>query len=146
MGNTQCIQKINFEDMQQAVFEKSKDYVIINTLHLNKQHCLIKNTISCKKETTYMNSILKEDYDRGGVNKRTFIIYGENSTDESVYKKYEQLISLGIMNKNIMIYSGGIFEWLLLQDIYGDEEFPTTTKELDILKYKGISSRYYLTM
>ena len=93
-----------------------------------------------------MNSILKEDYDRGGVNKRAFIIYGENSTDESVYKKYEQLISLGIMNKNIMIYSGGIFEWLLLQDIYGDEEFPTTTKELDILKYKGISSRYYLTM
>ena len=39
-----------------------------------------------------------------------------------------------------------MFEWLLLQDIYGDDEFPTTTKELDILKYKGVPAKYYLTM
>jgi hypothetical protein len=31
---------------------------------------------------------------------------------------------------------GGLFEWLMLQDIYGSDEFPTTKKELDILKYK----------
>ena len=29
-----------------------------------------------------------------------------------------------------------MFEWLLLQDIYGTKEFPTTKKELEILKYK----------
>jgi len=29
-----------------------------------------------------------------------------------------------------------LFEWLLLQDIYGYDEFPTTIKVLDILKYK----------
>ena len=33
-------------------------------------------------------------------------------------------------------YPGGVFEWLLLQDIYGNDNFPTTKKELDILKYK----------
>jgi len=38
---------------------------------------------------------------------------------------------------NIYVYLGGIFEWLLLQDIYGDEEFPTTSKIIDILKYSG---------
>ena len=37
----------------------------------------------------------------------------------------------------IYVYPGGIFEWLLLQDIYGEDSFPTTKKELDILKYKG---------
>jgi hypothetical protein len=37
---------------------------------------------------------------------------------------------------NVYLYPGGLFEWLLLQDIYGDDEFPTTIKELDILKYK----------
>ena len=37
---------------------------------------------------------------------------------------------------NIYIYCGGLFEWVLLQDIYGEEEFPTTKKELDIIKYK----------
>jgi hypothetical protein len=29
-----------------------------------------------------------------------------------------------------------MFEWLLLQDIFGEKEFPTTKKELDVLKYK----------
>ena len=29
-----------------------------------------------------------------------------------------------------------MFEWLLLQDIYGYDNFPTTIKELDILKYR----------
>jgi hypothetical protein len=32
-----------------------------------------------------------------------------------------------------------LFEWLLLQDIYGVDEFPTTIKENDILKYKSSS-------
>ena len=47
---------------------------------------------------------------------------------------------------NVFIYSGGMFEWLCLQDIYGNELFPTTKKELDILKYKPISnfSKLYL--
>ena len=43
-------------------------------------------------------------------------------------------MSLGFYN--VYLYNGGLFEWLLLQDIYGFDEFPTTKKELDILKYK----------
>jgi hypothetical protein len=65
------------------------------------------------------------------------IIYGKNSNDEKIYKKYQQLLSLGFYN--VFIYMGGLFEWLLLQDIYGPEEFPTTCKELDVLKYKSQS-------
>jgi len=37
---------------------------------------------------------------------------------------------------NVYVYPGGIFEWLLLQDIYGENEFPTTKIEIDILKFK----------
>ena len=29
-----------------------------------------------------------------------------------------------------------MFEWLLMQDIYGNDDFKTTQEELDILKYK----------
>ena len=63
----------------------------------------------------------------------------------SIYDKYEQLSKLGLIN--IYIYPGGIFEWLCLQDIYGDELFPTTKKELDILKYKPRSklNNLYIT-
>ena len=62
------------------------------------------------------------------------VIYGKNSNDEKLYNKYNQLISLGFYN--VYVYPGGLFEWLMLQDIYGEKEFPTTKKELDILKYK----------
>jgi hypothetical protein len=31
-----------------------------------------------------------------------------------------------------------MFEWMILQDVYGMDEFPTTSKVLDILKFKPI--------
>jgi hypothetical protein len=65
---------------------------------------------------------------------KNIILYGRNCNDETFLKKYNQLIGLGF--SNIYMYSGGIFEWLLLQEIYGSDEFPTTEKFLDILKYK----------
>jgi hypothetical protein len=50
-------------------------------------------------------------------------------------KKYQQLLTLGFYN--VFVYMGGLFEWLMLQDIYGKELFPTTKKELDLLKFKS---------
>ena len=62
------------------------------------------------------------------------IIYGKNSTDITVDSKEKQLEELGF--EDVYVYSGGMFEWLLLQDIYGDQSFPTTSKTTDILMYK----------
>jgi hypothetical protein len=42
-------------------------------------------------------------------------------------------VSLGF--KNVYIYLGGMFEWLLLQDVYGQKEFPTDKKG-EILDFK----------
>ena len=39
----------------------------------------------------------------------------------------------------VYAYSGGLFEWLMLQDIYGQDLFPTTKIEKDILKFKACS-------
>ena len=69
-----------------------------------------------------------------GIEEITIIVYGKNNSDPSSEKKAKQLVSLGFTN--VFIYIGGMFEWLLLQDIYGNIEFPTTKKQLDILKYK----------
>ena len=136
MGSNNSKTKINYEDVQNACKHSlnnngnDKKYAIINTLDKNIQTCLIQNTISIHEEEDVINSILKDKYS----NIITIIIYGLNSNDESVYSKYEQLVKLGI--KNVFIYTGGMFEWLLLQDVYGRELFPTSSKELDILKYK----------
>ena len=130
MGNNQQKQKINFEDVQFAM-KNSDNYLLINTISENFQNCLIVNTLPIDKEELIINKLLSN-----GDNKNIkIIIYGNNSNDESTIKKYDQLSNLGFTN--IYIYSGGLFEWLLLQDIYGNDMFPTTSKQYDILKYKA---------
>ena len=131
MGNTNSCSKINYEDMQDCVQSGNSNNnpcLIINTISPEHQSCLIVNTVSIESEEKMVNDWLKQN---AGVN---IVIYGENANDDKIYEKYNQLKNLGF--SNVFIYPGGLFEWLLLQDIYGDEEFPTTSKELDILKFK----------
>jgi rhodanese-related sulfurtransferase len=128
MGNTQSTQKINYEDVQ-YVIKNIEGYILINTLNENEQKCLIPNTISIEKEVEILNKLIQI-----GNKSVKIIIYGRNSNDDKIYKKYNQLNSHGFYN--VYVYTGGLFEWLMLQDIYGEKEFPTTTKEIDFLKYK----------
>jgi hypothetical protein len=128
MGNTQPMKKINYEDMQ-TVIKNPEIYLIINTLNPNEQQCLIINTTSINDEEMLINKFIKEN------KSIRIIIYGKNCNDESIDKKYQQLYSLGFYN--IFVYLGGMFEWLMLQDIYGKDLFPTTKKEADLLKYKS---------
>ena len=121
--------KISFEDIQFAIKIPSK-YIILNTLPQTEQDYLIKNTVPWMDEETIINNMIN-NYD---LDSKHFIIYGKNNMDINVEPKYNQLTQLGFFN--VYIYSGGLFEWLLLQDIYGKEEFPTTKHTLDILKYK----------
>jgi hypothetical protein len=128
MGNTQSMKKINYEDMQ-TVIKNPEIYLIINTLPPSEQQCLIVNTTLASEEELIMNKFMKEN------KSIRIIIYGKNCNDESINKKYQQLYSLGFYNT--FVYLGGMFEWLMLQDIYGKDLFPTTKKELDLLKYKS---------
>ena len=128
MGNSQSTQKINFEDVQ-YVMNNSQSHLLINTLNDTEQECLIVNTTNIKNEETLMNKLLQS-----GSKNINIIVYGRNCNDDKIYIKYNQLKSLGFYN--VYVYVGGLFEWLMLQDIYGDKEFPTTKKELDFLKYK----------
>jgi hypothetical protein len=135
MGNALSLTNlklINFEDMQTAIRDSLKEtgkIIIINTLPEKNQYCLISGTTPIELEEQVINSCMNK------MNSSTIVIYGINSTDKLAYKKYEQLIKLGF--HNVFIYAGGLFEWLLLQDIYGYDMFPTTKKENDLLKYKG---------
>lgn len=121
--------KINFEDVQHAI-QYSNEYLIINTLPLTEQDILIQGTIRGFQEEHIINEMLT----KSNVPDKKVVLYGKHANDETTLKKYKQLISLGIAD--VFIYSGGLFEWLLLQDIYGEKSFPTTKKTLDLLKYR----------
>lgn len=132
MGGANSIQKINYEDVQYFLSNASSQhnsYLLINTLKHDKQQCLIKNTINYNEEETLINNLLSK-------NRSIYIIvYGENNNDDSVGEKYLQLTKLGFYNT--YVYLGGLFEWLLLQDIYGADLFPTTKKNTNALIYKS---------
>lgn len=129
MGNkVTSVRKIGFEDIKYLLVKGNK-FIIINTLHEDDQECLIEGTTLPKDEVIIINKALKNP-------NLTIVIYGKNYNDDSIYEKYHKLLNLGFTN--VYVYPGGIFEWLLLQDIYGEKEFPTTVKELDLLKFKPI--------
>ena len=95
---------------------------------MDDETILISGTTSISNETQRINMLLDDhEYDTN------IIIYGKNTDDyESLAKKRAQLLTLGF--RNVWIYPGGIFEWILLQDIFGKTQFPTTTIVNDIIK------------
>lgn len=102
--------------------------LLINTLSPSLQHCLIKTTVDIRFEEKVINSCIM-------MNPNVMIIvYGKNSTDITILHKYEQLVKLGFTN--VHIYTGGIFEWMLLHEIYGKDLFKITRYEIDILRYR----------
>lgn len=127
MGSSQSIKKINFEDLQWAL--QNPPNILISTMKKDYQNCLIHGTTPISNEENIINNYLQKD------TSVPIIVYGINSCDNSIVDKYLQLCKLGF--SNVYIYPGGMFEWLLLQDVFGDEIFLTTSNELDILKYKG---------
>ena len=138
MTATNKICAIGFEDILQ--FQRTTkeghtgNLILINTLSLNEQEILICKTISAKEEEHILNELL-ETYQTRRVQ---IVIYGRNSADITVFDKQEQIRKLGFTH--VYVYLGGLFEWLLLQDIYGVDAFKTTNICRDILKYSPAKS------
>jgi hypothetical protein len=109
------------------------DSILINTLPLDEQDYLIIKTLIAEKEVIKIQT-LQENF----VFNYPIIIYGRNCIDTTVEKKFHQLVNLGFTD--VSIYKGGLFEWALLQDIYGEVEFPSTKRILDPLKLAVLSS------
>jgi rhodanese-related sulfurtransferase len=101
-------------------YVKQSNSVLIHIMEEN-QRLLIAGTLTAQMETERINDLMStHEYDT------KIIVYGKNGHDyESLLNKQKQLKSLGF--KNVYIYLGGMFEWLLLQDVYGTKEFSTTS-------------------
>ena len=139
VSSNTSVQTVGFEDILQiqkqnvqrfhAHNNKPPTDIIINTMSLTDQEILICRTTPAKEEEAALNHLL-DTYQTANVR---IVIYGRNSADTSVFVKQDQMRKLGFTH--VYVYLGGLFEWLLLQDVYGEDAFPTTGKCVDILKY-----------
>jgi|UniRef100_A0A6C0ILY6 hypothetical protein len=123
-------QYVGFEDVLLAIKNENDRFIMLNVLSHSEQPVLIKNTIHSQEEEDIINTIIQKKE----CQYKTVIIYGKNNCDLETETKYKKLQNCGF--GNIAIYNGGLFEWLLLQEIYGFSNFPTTTRDIDILKYR----------
>jgi len=114
MGVSPSTMLVNYENVTQP-----SNTVLIHIME-ESQRLLILGTLTAEMETQKINEMLaKSEYET------RLVIYGKNSRDyEKLLEKQKQLKSLGF--RNVYIYLGGMFEWLLLQDVYGVKEFPST--------------------
>jgi rhodanese-related sulfurtransferase len=119
---------IGFDDLLGCIRNPAK-YAIIHTMP-ESETVLINGTLTASQEESFINEYLSKYVET----QKTIILYGRNCCDDSTRKKRAQLLSLGI--SNVYIYVGGLFEWILLQDIYGTAEFPTTNLVTDLLAYR----------
>ena len=130
MGNVQTIPKIHFEELQEMILTTNKnDFCLVNTIEKECQQCLIQQTIPVSTEEETINQLIKKKQFNTCI-----VVYGKNYHDSSILKKYNQFVRLGF--KKVRIFFGGLFEWLCLQEIYGNELFPTNVACHDLLKYK----------
>lgn len=120
---------VNFENVQRAI-RYTDQYLLINVLPLHEQDCLIQGTVDAFQEETLLNNMIQSVVEPDKV----VIVYGKHNQDKRAVEKVKQINALGV--STVYIYQGGLFEWMLLQDIYGHEAFPTTKKVLDFLKFK----------
>lgn len=140
MGNqVSLIPKVSYEDIQMIIYRNRNNRysaLLINTLPEKMQHCLIQTTVDYRHEERIINECIVDNPNI------MIIVYGKNSNDITILNKYEQLTKLGFMN--VYIYTGGLFEWLLLHEIYGKDLFKITKYEIDILKYRPKSVLLHL--
>jgi hypothetical protein len=124
--------RVGFDDVLLASQSPEK-YLLINTLPLHQQACLIRNTVPVADEEALINQIMSsyQHY------SKPVIVYGKNGADVTVDRKAQQLKALGFCE--VFAYSGGMLEWMLLQDVFGHTEFPTTSPCGDILRFQADS-------
>uniref|UniRef100_A0A6C0B736 Rhodanese domain-containing protein n=1 Tax=viral metagenome TaxID=1070528 RepID=A0A6C0B736_9ZZZZ len=121
MGNTTQA-TANYDDIRHS------QCILIHIME--DESILIERTILIEKETIKINSLLAENnYDTH------IIVYGKNVDDyELLVQKRNQLLKLGF--RNVWFYPGGLFEWILLRDVFGTRQFSTTADAKDLIKYR----------
>lgn len=133
------VSRIGFDDILIALKDRTK-YIFISTMPLELQNALIPNTIPCIDEAMTINRII----DEFSATKYIFIVYGKNACDDTSSKKYQQLRNLGF--SNVHVFPGGMFEYILLNDMYGEKLFPISgsngigipDKVVDIMEYRSV--------
>lgn len=120
---------VNFDNVNKMILA---GHTIIHVMPPDQEKYLIKNTLTADKEIEIINQFINNSrFDK------IILIYGKNVADYNIIlQRRQQLKNLGFIH--VYIYVGGLFEWLLLQELYGANNFPTSALfQGNVMDYKN---------
>lgn len=102
-----------------------ENYIVRRQPHTTQVYFITTSTVAYLPGTIDLNE--EEEMVNGWLQcdnlGQSIVVYGDNSFDHTVTRKYNQLKELGFTN--VKMYVGGSLEWALLQDVYGSEAYPS---------------------
>jgi hypothetical protein len=121
---------VTYAFVLQEVIARRPNTFCINILSEVDQAVLIGNSLTATEELHQFKQFLDTDD-----LEKTVIVYGRDYMQlDALKEKQKKLVEMGF--RSVHIYPGGLFEWLLLQDSYGTEHFPTRGyPNNDLLQY-----------
>lgn len=128
-GSKEVVKVIGFEDMLSLL---RSNVVLLNTMARGDQACLIRGTLHADDEESAMNAMLTSTDPL--VTDRWVVVYGRHTLDPKPMEKARTLRLMGL--SRLLVYRGGLFEWLLLQEVFGQDQFPTQGACPDLLAYR----------
>jgi len=81
----------------------------------------IDGTLTPETEEREINRIIQNYSSCGKTPEEKFVYYGLNSVDKSPDEQAANLATHGI---EASVYRGGMFEWLLLREVFGADNYP----------------------
>ena len=129
MGASISFNVVNHQGVLDALKEGN---ILITVISNHTDATLIKGTLGEAEELRHVNEIIRKK----NLDERIFV-YGENCSDSRVYSKARQLKKLGL--KEVFVYTGGIFEWMLLGEVFGQDQFPVHGRVTNVVDHAGES-------
>lgn len=103
------------------ITDNSAKVILLATPQVDAKMWRIDRTLTPEMEEREINRIIQKYSSSGKAPEEKIVYYGLNSVDRSPDEQAAKLASHGI---EASVYRGGVFEWLLLREVFGTDNYP----------------------
>ena len=106
------------------ISDNTTGVILLATPDVDSKGWRIAGTLSPQTEEREINRVIQAYNASGKPPKEKIVYYGLNAVDKSPDEQVAKLAGHGIAAS---VYRGGVFEWLLLREVFGAESYAVTS-------------------
>ncbi len=120
-GNSSSVPKVVGPNY---ITDNNAKVILLATPQVDAKMWCIDGTLTPEMEEREINRIIQKYSSSGKAPEEKIVYYGLNSVDRSPDEQTAKLASHGI---EASVYRGGMFEWLLLREVFGADNYPVVS-------------------